>query len=85
MFKRIKIKGIIFKKYKKSAFIRGMFSSSIDATKFRDAIIKTTDGIRGIIKNTDQITSTGNFRAIFEKKNSKRNFRINCHIYKRNP
>jgi hypothetical protein len=68
MFKRIKIKGIIFKKYKKSAFIRGMFSSSIDATKFRDAIIKTTDGIRGIIKNTDQITSTGNFRAIFEKK-----------------
>lgn len=68
MFKRIQNKGIIFKKFKKSAFIRGMFSSSIDAAKFKDAIIKTPDGIRGIIKNIDQITSSGNFRAIFEKK-----------------
>jgi hypothetical protein len=72
MFKRIKIKGFIFKQYKNTAFIKSLFSSSIEAIKFKDAILKTSEGIRGIIKNVDRNNSYGIIRATFEKKTHKK-------------
>ena len=68
MFKRIKLKGVIFKKFQKTALIKNMFSSVIDAVKYKGAFIKTQDGIRGIIKNPRYINSQGIIRATFEKK-----------------
>ena len=68
MFKKIKIKGNIFKTFKKTAFIRGMFNSDMDAIRFKNAIIKTSNGIRGILKNINSRNSHGNIRATFEKK-----------------
>jgi hypothetical protein len=68
MFKKIKIKGTIFKTFKKTAFIRGMFNSDMDAIRFKNAIIKTANGIRGILKNINSKNSHGNIRATFEKK-----------------
>ena len=68
MFKQIKLKGVIFKKFQKTALIKNMFSSVIDAVKFKGAFIKTQDGILGIIKNPRYVNSQGIIRATFEKK-----------------
>lgn len=68
MYKRIKIKGVIFKKFKKTAFIKGMFPSDVEAIKFKNGIIKTSQGVIGIIKNVKQGNSCGVIRATFEKK-----------------
>ena len=68
LFKKIKVKGTLFKKFKKTAFVKNMFHSDIETIKFKDAIIKTPTGIKGIIKNINFGDSHGVFRVSFEKK-----------------
>jgi|Transcript_85722 hypothetical protein len=68
MFKRIKIKGMIFKNFKKTSFIKGMFHSNVEAIKFKGGTVKTPQGVTGIIKNVKSNSSGGIIRATFEKK-----------------
>ena len=74
MFKKLKLKGSLVQKYKKTAFIKGMFNNSMEAIKYQGASIKTLNGIKGIIKNIKSNDSKGLFRAIFEKNIKNENF-----------
>ena len=67
LYKKMKMKGILFKKFKKTAFVKNMFHSDIEAIKFKYASIKTSNGTKGVIKNINSGNSHGIFRASFEK------------------
>lgn len=51
--KKLKLIGEPYKIEKKTAFIRGMFNSSLEASRYIGAEIKTVSGIRGIIKKQE--------------------------------
>eukprot|EP01084_Bolivina_argentea_P195476 335323_1 len=64
--KKLKLVGEPMEIHKNTCFVKGMFNTNIEVSKFIGAKLQTVSGIRGSIKKSYGIK--GNFRATFEDK-----------------
>ncbi|MCJ1359911.1 MAG: Glycoside hydrolase 2 (Mannanase, beta-galactosidase) [Icmadophila ericetorum] len=65
--KKLKLTGHPYKIFRNTAFIRDMFSSALEITKFEGASVRTVSGVRGQIKRALS-KPEGHYRATFEDK-----------------
>nr|UXY87540.1 BMS1-like protein [Cryptomonas curvata] len=65
--KKTKLKGIIYNSFRKTAFVKNMFSNEIEISRFIGSLVQTISGIRGIVKKPVNNGPIGSFRATFEK------------------
>lgn len=67
IMKKLKLVGVPHQIKKNTAFIKDMFNSALEATKFKGAKVRTVSGIRGEIKKPER-TPKGAVRCTFENK-----------------
>ena len=67
IFKKAKLKGTVYNSFRKTAFVKNMFSNEMEIFRFMGSLIQTISGTRGIIKKYSINGPSGSFRATFEK------------------